>query len=171
MKNYIGNNNEINKKKYKKSFPPKLNPNAGNVEYNVNMFNKVNSSEANLSSEAGMNGIAESYDRDSLIARIVEFGKHYNFDKYTDAQLNAMLNRLVDASNHKKKILPKHQDRINLKSERHVMNDDPSYNFDDPDREGDYKVESLRETLNRLDHYCIDNDKQFHDLRSLYENI
>ncbi|MBO7697250.1 MAG: hypothetical protein J6Y28_04105 [Acholeplasmatales bacterium] len=51
------------------------------------------------------------------------------------------------------------------------MNDDPSYNFDDPEREGEYRVENLREALNKLDHYCIDNDKRFHDLRSLYENI
>lgn len=171
MKNYIGNNNEINKKKYKKSLPPKLNSDAGNVEHNIEMFNKVSSGDVNLSSAAGMNGMAESYDRESLIARITEFGKHYNFDKYTDVQLNAMLNRLVDASNHKKKVLPKHQDRIDIQNERHVMNDDPSYNFDDPDREGEYRVESLREALNRLDHSCIDNDKQFHDLRSLYENI
>ena len=171
MKNYIGNNNEINKKKYKKSLPPKLNPDAGNVEHNIDMFNKASSGDANLSSAAGMNGMAESYDRESLIARITEFGKHYNFDKYTDAQLNAMLNRLVDASNHKKKVLPKHQDRIDIQSERHIMNDDPSYNFDDPDREGEYRVENLREALNKLDHYCIDNDKRFHDLRSLYENI
>jgi len=171
MRNYIGNNNEINKKKYKKSLPPKLNPDAGNVEHNIDMFNKASSGDANLSSSAGMNGMAESYDRDSLIARITEFGKHYNFDKYTDAQLNAMLNRLVDASNHRKKILPKHQDRINIQSERHIMNDDPSYNFDDPEREGEYRVENLREALNRLDHYCIDNDKTFYDLRSLYENI
>lgn len=171
MKNYMGNNNEINKKKYKKSLPPKLNPDAGNVEYNVNMFNKANSGDACLSSAAGMSGVAESYNRDSLIARITEFGKHYNFDKYTDAQLNAMLNRLVDASNHKKKVLPKHQDRIDIESKRHIMNDDPSYNFDDPEREGEYRVENLREALNRLDHYCIDNDKRFHDLRSLYENI
>ena len=135
------------------------------------MFNKASSGDANLSSAAGMNGMAESYDRESLIARITEFGKHYNFDKYTDAQLNAMLNRLVDASNHKKKVLPKHQDRIDIKSDRHIMNDDPSYNFDDPDREGEYRVENLREALNKLDHYCIDNDKRFHDLRSLYENI
>jgi len=171
MRNYIGNNNEINKKKYKKSLPPKLNPDAGNVEHNIDMFNKASSGDSNLSSAAGMNGMAESYDRESLIARITEFGKHYNFDKYTDAQLNAMLNRLVDASNHKKKVLPKHQDRIDVKSERHIMNDDPSYNFDDPDREGEYRVENLREALNKLDHYCIDNDKRFHDLRSLYENI
>ena len=171
MRNYIGNNNEINKKKYKKSLPPKLNPDAGNVEYNIDMFNKASSGDANLSSAAGMNGIAESYDRDSLIARITEFGKHYNFDKYTDAQLNAMLNRLVDASNHKKKVLPKHQNTIDIQSERHIMNDDPSYNFDDSERQGEYRVENLREALNRLDHYCIDNDKIFYDLRSLYENI
>lgn len=171
MKNYIGNNNEINKKKYKKSLPPKLNPDAGNVEHNIDMFNKASSGDANLSSAAGMNGMAESYNRENLIARITEFGKHYNFDKYTDAQLNAMLNRLVDASNHKKKVLPKHQDRIDLQSERHIMNDDPSYNFDDPEREGEYRVENLKEALNKLDHYCIDNDKKFHDLRSLYENI
>ena len=171
MKNYIGNNNEINKKKYKKSLPPKLNPDAGNVEHNIDMFNKASSGDANLSSAAGMNGMAESYDRDSLIARIIEFGKHYNFDKYTDAQLNAMLNRLVDAENYRKRVLPKHQNRIDIKSERHIMNDDPSYNFDDPEREGEYRVENLREALNRLDHYCIDNDKKFHDLRSLYENI
>lgn len=171
MKNYIGNNNEINKTKYKKSLPPKLNPDAGNVEHNIDMFNKASSGDANLSSAAGMNGMAESYDRDSLIARITEFGKHYNFDKYTDAQLNAMLNRLVDAENHKKRVLPKHQDKINVQSNRHVMNDDPSYNFDDPEREGEYRVENLREALNKLDHYCIDNDKRFHDLRSLYENI
>ena len=171
MKNYIGNNNEINKKKYKKSLPPKLNTDAGNVEHNIEMFNKVNSGDANLSSAAGMNGMAESYDRESLIARIIEFGKHYNFDKYTDAQLNAMLNRLVDAENYKKRVLPKHQDKIDIQSERHIMNDDPSYNFDDPEREGEYRVENLREALNKLDHYCIDNDKRFHDLRSLYENI
>ena len=114
MKNYIGNNNEINKKKYKKSLPPKLNPDAGNVEYNIDVFNTMSSGDANLSSAAGMNGMAESYDRESLIARITEFGKHYNFDKYTDAQLNAMLNRLVDASNYKKKVLPKHQDKIDI---------------------------------------------------------
>lgn len=171
MRNYIGNNNEINKKKYKKSLPPKLNPDVGNVEYNIDMFNKASSGDVNLSSAAGMNGIAESYDRDSLIARITEFGKHYNFDKYTDAQLNAMLNRLVDASNHKKKVLPKHQNTIDIQSERHIMNDDPSYNFDDSERQGEYRVENLREALNRLDHYCIDNDKIFYDLRSLYENI
>lgn len=171
MRNYIGNNNEINKKKYKKSLPPKLNPDAGNVEHNIDMFNKVSSGDANLSSAAGMNGMAESYDRDSLIARITEFGKHYNFDKYTDAQLNAMLNRLVDAENYRKRVLLKHQDKINIQSDRHIMNDDPSYNFDDPEREGEYRVENLREALNRLDHYCIDNDKVFYDLRSLYENI
>lgn len=171
MKNYIGNNNEINKKKYKKSLPPKLNPDAGNVEHNIDMFNKASSGDANLSSAVGMNGMAESYDRESLIARITEFGKHYNFDKYTDAQLNAMLNRLVDAEKYRKRVLPKHQDKINIQSDRHIMNDDPSYNFDDPEREGEYRVENLREALNRLDHYCIDNDKIFYDLRSLYEGI
>lgn len=171
MKNYIGNNNEINKKKYKKSLPPKLNTNAGNVEYNINMFNRAADVGDAPSSAEGMSGMAEAYDRDSLITRIIEFGKHYNFDKYTDAQLNAMLNRLVDAENHRKRVLPRHQDKINIQSSRHTMNDDPSYNFDDPEREGEYRVENLREALNKLDHYCIDNDKRFHDLRSLYENI
>lgn len=85
MKNYIGNNNEINKKKYKKSLPPKLNTNAGNVEYNIDMFNRVSNVGDAPSNAEGMSGIAEEYDRDSLISRIKEFGKNYNFSKYSNA--------------------------------------------------------------------------------------
>ena len=85
MKNYIGNNNEINKKKYKKSLPPKLNVDAGNVEYNIDMFNRAANVGDAPSSAAGMNGMAEAYNRENLIARIKEFGKNYKFDKYTDA--------------------------------------------------------------------------------------
>lgn len=167
MRNYIGNNNEINKKKYKKSLPPKLNPDAGNVERNIDMFNRAANVGDAPSSAEGMSGMAEAYDRDSLITKIKEFGKNYRFDKYTDSQLAAMLNRLVDKSNHT--VRPKRQDRIDIGSR--TMVDDPSYNFYDPDREGEYRVENLKEALNRLDHYCIDNDKVFYDLRSLYEGI
>ena len=85
MKNYIGSNNEINKKKYKRSLSPFQKLDAGNVEYNVSMFNKAVDTGAVPSSAEGMSGIAEEYlSRDELIARIVACGKNYNFDKYTD---------------------------------------------------------------------------------------
>ena len=100
MKNYIGNNNEINKKKYKKSRPPKLNPDAGNVEYNIDVFNKMNDIDIGMNSAAGMNGCSENIDK-----------------------------------------------------------------------KGDYSVKTLKEALNRLDHYCLDNDKKFYDLRSMYEAV
>ena len=32
-------------------------------------------------------------------------------------------------------------------------------------------MDLLREKLNKIDHYCIDNDKHFYDLRSLYEAL
>jgi hypothetical protein len=32
-------------------------------------------------------------------------------------------------------------------------------------------VKNLKEALNQFDHYCIDNDKKFYDLRSMYENV
>ena len=57
---YVGNNsnNKINKKKYKKhSMSPFMSLDAGNVEYNVNMFNKAMGSE-NISSE--VTGISEA---------------------------------------------------------------------------------------------------------------
>lgn len=99
MKNLIGNNNEINKKKYKKSLPPFLKKDAGNVDYNISMFNKMNDVDIGMSSAAGMNGCSENLD------------------------------------------------------------------------EGDYSVKNLKEALNQFDHYCIDNDKKFYDLRSMYENV
>ena len=61
MKNYIGNNNEINKKKYKKSLPYTFNPDAGNVKHNIDMFNKASDVGDMPSSASGMNGVAESY--------------------------------------------------------------------------------------------------------------
>jgi len=56
------NNNEINKKKYKKhSMPPFISLDAGNVDYNIAMFNKMNgvdtSAENNTSSDSS--GAAE----------------------------------------------------------------------------------------------------------------
>lgn len=168
MKNYIGNNNDINKKKYKKSLPPNFNPDAGNVEHNIDMFNKVSDVGDMPSSASGMNGVAESYQsREDIIAKLKDYGKNYNFSKYSDAQLYAMLNRLQNQQIRKKE----RQDRINLGG--HALIDDPSYNFDDPDREGEYQVEnlSIRDMLNKLDHKCIDEDLQFYDLRSLYENV
>ena len=82
----IPNNNTINKKKYKKALSPFQKLDAGNVEYNVSMFNKATDTGAVPSSAEGMSGIAEEYlSRDELIARIVACGKNYKFYKYTDS--------------------------------------------------------------------------------------
>lgn len=171
MKNYIGNNNEINKKKYKHSLPPKLNSNAGNVEYNISMFNKMNDVNMPSNVAADVSGMSEDYKtRERIISELRSLGKNYKFEKYSDAQLYAMLNRILNQS----RVKPQRKDTIDIKRDKRfsngIVNDDPSYNFDDPDRIGDYKVkESIKESLNKIDHYCIDNDLPFYDLRSLYE--
>ena len=171
MKNYIGNNNEINKKKYKHSLPPKLNPNAGNVEYNISMFNKMNDINIPFNVAADVSGMSEDYKtRERIISELQSLGKNYKFEKYSDAQLYAMLNRILNQP----RVKPQRKDTIDIKRDKRfsngIVNDDPSYNFDDPDRIGDYEVkESIRESLNKIDHYCIDNDLPFYDLRSLYE--
>lgn len=171
MKNYIGNNNEINKKKYKHSLPPKLNTNAGNVEYNISMFNKMNDVNMPSNVAADVSGMSEDYKtRERIISELRSLGKNYKFEKYSDAQLYAMLNRVLNQTKSK----TQRKDTIDVKRDKRfsngIVNDDPSYNFDDPDRIGDYEVkESIRESLNKIDHYCIDNDLPFYDLRSLYE--
>ena len=176
MKNYIGNNNQINKKKYKKSLSPFCNLNAGNVEFNINTFNKMSDSGFVPSSAEGMSGMVEDYDRNEIITEIRSYG--YPFDRYnlkekSDAALFNILKSARELQKDKIRYKPKRKNTIDINTDCHIMNDDTKYNFDDPDRVGEYKVENLtiREQLNRLDKRAFNNDEVFYDLRSIYEGI
>ena len=145
-------NRELKHKKKQKGLSPFTKLDAGNVEYNVNTFNNSTMSEH----------IFNNPERYNLINRIRnEFNKNYKFDNYTTQQLFNILKKL-EAEKEKSKI-----DKNN--NFRHTLIDDPTFNFDDPDREGDYEVENIniREALNKLDRDSLEGNYQ--DLLNLYE--
>lgn len=145
-------NRELKHKKKQKGLSPFTKLDAGNVEYNVNTFNNSTMSEH----------IFNNSERYNLINRIRnEFNKNYKFDNYTTQQLFNILKKL-EAEKEKSKI-----DKNN--NFRHTLIDDPTFNFDDPDREGDYEVENIniREALNKLDRDSLEGNYQ--DLLNLYE--
>lgn len=145
-------NRELKHKKKQKGLSPFTKLDAGNVEYNVNTFNNSTISEH----------IFNNPERYNLINRIRnEFNKNYKFDNYTTQQLFNILKKL-EAEKEKSKI-----DKNN--NFRHTLIDDPTFNFDDPDREGDYEVENIniREALNKLDRDSLEGNYQ--DLLNLYE--
>lgn len=58
------NNNKINKKKYKKhSFSPFVSLDAGNVEYNVNMFNKAMGNDASTEVSGDSTSLGEDVNK------------------------------------------------------------------------------------------------------------
>ena len=145
-------NRELKHKKKQKGLSPFTKLDAGNVEYNVNTFNNSTMSEH----------IFNNPERYNLINRIRnEFNKNYKFDNYTTQQLFNILKKL-EAEKEKSKI-----DKNN--NFRHTLIDDPTFNFDDSDREGDYEVEkiNIREALNKLDRDSLEGNYQ--DLLNLYE--
>lgn len=147
-------NRELKHKKKQKGLSPFTKLDAGNVEYNVNTFNNSTMSEH----------IFNNSERYNLINRIRnEFNKNYKFDNYTTQQLFNILKKL-EAEKEKSKI-----DKNN--NFRHTLIDDPTFNFDDPDREGDYEVEkiNIREALNKLDRDSLEGNYQ--DLLNLYEAV
>ena len=147
-------NRELKHKKRQKGLSPFTKLDAGNVEYNVNTFNNSTMSEH----------IFNNSERYNLINRIRnEFNKNYKFDNYTTQQLFNILKKL-EAEKEKSKI-----DKNN--NFRHTLIDDPTFNFDDPDREGDYEVEkiNIREALNKLDRDSLEGNYQ--DLLNLYEAV
>lgn len=110
--------------------------------------------------------VGKHWPRWRLIDELKKYGKRYNFDKYSDPQLFMMLNRIVRDEERHKMIDDAMKEK---KKEPFTAVNDPKFNFDDPDREGEYEVEQLKESFKKieLDHI----DEKYYDLVNLYEAI
>ena len=159
MKNQL-KDMQLKHKKKQKGMSPFITFNAGDVEYGINTFNNSTMSEE-----------YNSQDRYNIINELKnKFHRYYKFDKYTTEQLYNILLRLK-SKKHQEDVEDELNKSLKIKP-NHTLIDDPKFNYDDPDREGEYEVEkmNIRESLNKLDHIGLDTDN-YQDLLNLYEAV
>lgn len=159
MKNQL-KDMQLKHKKKQKGMSPFITFNAGDVEYGINTFNNSTMSEE-----------YNSQDRYNIINELKnKFHRYYKFDKYTTEQLYNILLRLK-SKKHQEDVEDELNKSLKIKP-NHTLIDDQKFNYDDPDREGEYEVEkmNIRESLNKLDHIGLDTDN-YQDLLNLYEAV
>ena len=161
-------------------------PDYGNST-SISTFNNSTSGSAPTS------GMAEDYlqkpfnddgsqlSRQELLNRIKCWYPHFNEylrngTKKSKEQLYMIYNNINEKEKQKIKQFEIENDpRTYQKKQPGVVINDPLYNFEDNEREGEYEVQSstisLKEELNKLDHESYENAHYCSDLVSMYEGI
>lgn len=145
------------------------------------------------SGSAPISGMSEDYlqkpftddgsqlSRQELLNRIKCWYPHFNEYlrngiKKSKEQLYMIYNSINEKEKQKLKQFEIENDpRTYQKKQTGVVTNDPLYNFEDNEREGEYEVQSstisLKEQLNKLDHDSYENARYCSDLVSMYEGI
>lgn len=191
--------NELQKRanyhrKRQKGMSPFYSPDGGNCilpDYGNNT--SISTFNNSTSGSAPTSGMAEDYlqkpfnddgsqlSRQELLNRIKCWYPHFNEyirngTKKSKEQLYMIYNNINEKEKQKIKQFEIENDlRTQQKKQPHVVINDPLYNFEDNEREGEYEVQSpnvsLREQLNKLDHESYENARYCSDLVSMYEGV
>ena len=191
--------NELQKRakyhrKRQKGMSPFYSPDGGNCilpDYgNSTSISTFNNSTAGSAPTSGMaedylqkpfNDDGSQLSRQELLNRIKCW--YPNFNEYlrngtkkSKEQLYMIYNNINEKEKQKIKQFEIENDpRTYQKKEPGVVINDPFYNFEDNEREGEYEVKSsttsLKEALNKLDHESYENAQYCSDLVSMYEGI
>lgn len=171
-----------------------LNPNAGDVEKNIEFFNNSVSTDASAVSEE----IGKNWSRNQLISELRKY-RNYKFDKYTNQQLFVILNRIINDNKKKKEQEETHLEKekstypvykkdvllynnykgINIYVDKNntfytdkyhaFASEEDACEYIDSITEG-LSTMNIREQLNKYDRIGIDNDNYL-DLLNLYEAV
>lgn len=119
----------------------------------------------------------EDYDEDARerSAHVNELKKYWkNFDgnikgkRISNSQIDAIVNRLRSAEKENEI----YSDPDFYKRKVTTVIDDPSYNFEDPEREGEYQVEKMLEHLAEVESEAYKGAlPECYDLQNLYEEV
>lgn len=191
--------NELQKRakyhrKRQKGMSPFYSPDGGNcILPDYGNSNSISTFNNSTSGSAPTSGMAEDYlqkpfnddgsqlSRQELLNRIKCWYPHFNEylrngTKKSKEQLYMIYNNINDKEKQKIKQFEIENDpRTYQKKQPSVVINDPLYNFEDNEREGEYEVQSstisLKEELNKLDHESYENAHYCSDLVSMYEGI
>lgn len=191
--------NELQKRakhhrKKQKGMSPFYSPDGGNcILPDYGNSNSISTFNNSTSGSAPTSGMAEDYlqkpfnddgsqlSRQELLNRIKCWYPHFNEylrngTKKSKEQLYMIYNNINEKEKQKIKQFEIENDpRTYQKKEPGVVINDPFYNFEDNEREGEYEVKSLttslKEALNKLDHESYENAQYCSDLVSMYEGI
>ena len=121
--------------------------------------------------------LEEDYDEDARerSAHVNELKKYWkNFDgnikgkRISNSQIDAIVNRLRSAEKENEI----YSDPDFYKRKVTTVIDDPSYNFEDPEREGEYQVEKMLEHLAEVESEAYKGAlPECYDLQNLYEEV
>lgn len=121
--------------------------------------------------------LEEDYDEDARerSAHVNELKKYWkNFDgnikgkRISNSQIDAIVNRLRSAEKENEI----YSDPDFYKRKVTTVIDDPSYNFEDPEREGEYQVEKMLEHLAEVESEAYKEAlPECYDLQNLYEEV
>ena len=191
--------NELQKRakyhrKRQKGMSPFYSPDGGNCilpDYgNSTSISTFNNSTSGSTPTSGMaedylqkpfNDDGSQLSRQELLNRIKCW--YPNFNEYlrngtkkSKEQLYMIYNNINEKEKQKIKQFEIENDpRTYQKKQPGVVINDPLYNFEDNEREGEYEVQSstisLKEELNKLDHDSYENARYCSDLVSMYEGI
>ena len=191
--------NELQKRakhhrKKQKGMSPFYSPDGGNcILPDYGNSTSISTFNNSTSGSAPTSGMAEDYlqkpfnddgsqlSRQELLNRIKCW--YPNFNEYlrngtkkSKEQLYMIYNNINEKEKQKIKQFEIENDpRTYQKKQPSVVINDPLYNFEDNEREGEYEVQSstisLKEELNKLDHESYENAQYCSDLVSMYEGI
>ena len=191
--------NELQKRakyhrKRQKGMSPFYSPDGGNcILPDYGNSTSISTFNNSTSGSAPTSGMAEDYlqkpfnddgsqlSRQELLNRIKCWYPHFNEylrngNKKSKEQLYMIYNNINEKEKQKIKQFEIENDpRTYQKKQPGVVINDPLYNFEDNEREGEYEVQSstisLKEELNKLDHESYENAHYCSDLVSMYEGI
>ena len=191
--------NELQKRakyhrKRQKGMSPFYSPDGGNcILPDYGNSTSISTFNNSTSGSAPTSGMAEDYlqkpfnddgsqlSRQELLNRIKCWYPHFNEylrngTKKSKEQLYMIYNNINEKEKQKIKQFEIENDpRTYQKKQPGVVINDPLYNFEDNEREGEYEVQSstisLKEELNKLDHESYENAHYCSDLVSMYEGI
>ena len=191
--------NELQKRakyhrKRQKGMSPFYSPDGGNcILPDYGNSTSISTFNNSTSGSAPTSGMAEDYlqkpfnddgsqlSRQELLNRIKCWYPHFNEylrngTKKSKEQLYMIYNNINEKEKQKIKQFEIENDpRTYQKKQPSVVINDPLYNFEDNEREGEYEVQSsnisLKEELNKLDHESYENAHYCSDLVSMYEGI
>lgn len=191
--------NELQKRakyhrKKQKGMSPFYSPDGGScILPDYGNSNSISTFNNSTSGSAPTSGMAEDYlqkpfnddgsqlSRQELLNRIKCWYPHFNEylrngNKKSKEQLYMIYNNINEKEKQKIKQFEIENDpRTYQKKQPGVVINDPLYNFEDNERDGEYEVQSstisLKEELNKLDHESYENARYCSDLVSMYEGI
>ena len=191
--------NELQKRakyhrKRQKGMSPFYSPDGGNcILPDYGNSTSISTFNNSTSGSAPTSGMAEDYlqkpfnddgsqlSRQELLNRIKCWYPHFNEylrngTKKSKEQLYMIYNNINEKEKQKIKQFEIENDpRTYQKKQPGVVINDPLYNFEDNERDGEYEVQSstisLKEELNKLDHESYENARYCSDLVSMYEGI